>query len=89
MSANSTVRRFRSPPLALSELSNWSDAWEDSGALIGLPQLSQNRLSIPLVWPQDAHFGPMGTPHPRQKELVSLLSLPHRGHFIARPQLEV
>ena len=39
ISANSTVRRFRSPPLALSELSNWWDHCEGRAAeVIGLPQ---------------------------------------------------
>src|SRR5689334_21054029 len=83
ISANRTVRRFRSPPLALSELSNWAEACGEGVAVSGLPQLSQNRLSIRLACPHEAQRGPTGAPHPPQNELVSLLSLPHCGHFIA------
>ena len=47
ISANSTVRRFRSPPLALNELSNWLDSCERGAAeLMALPQFTQKRLSI-------------------------------------------
>src|SRR6266700_2080803 len=83
MSANSTVRRFRSPPLALSERSNWSDDSDGvADVLSRLPQLAQKWLPTRLAWPQDAHLGPRGAPQATQNELVSLLSPPHCGHCI-------
>jgi hypothetical protein len=83
MSANKTVSRFRSPPLALRERSNWSDGSKGrADPLSGLLQLPQKRLPTRLAWPQAVHFGPRGNPHASQNEFVSLLSCPHRVHRI-------
>src|SRR5450432_2283264 len=76
MSAKITVRRLRSPPLALRTRSTSSadgrgEAAEPKGAL----QLPQKWLLGRLIWPQAAQAGSSGFPQVSQNALVALLSL--------------
>ncbi len=82
-SANITVRRLCSPPLALKDRSSCSEdlavgVKERSLAV----QLPQKRLFGRFVWPQAAHVGPSGVPHASQKAFVMAFSALQFGQRI-------
>src|SRR5712691_8881627 len=86
MSANSTVRRLRSPPLALSERSNCSEESEGvADKASGLLHWAQKRLPGRFWCPQAAHVCPSGAPHASQKAFAVLLPPPQCGQCITLP----
>src|SRR3954453_11351663 len=74
MSANRTVRRLRSPPLALSDLKTCCQDWfaVPATGLSAALHLPQYRAADPLRCPQALHSIPREAPHPSQYSLVAL-----------------
>src|SRR5277367_2214087 len=75
MSANRTVRRLRSPPLAFSDLNICCQDWFDASVANGVSaalHLPQKRLLGPLRWPQALQTIARDAPHPSQYSLVAL-----------------
>src|ERR1700722_8075933 len=75
MSAKTTVRCLRSPPLMLRTRSTSSVVGRDERAARGVAQLPQNRLFGRLRWLHAAQTIPSGFPHVSQNAFVALLSL--------------
>jgi hypothetical protein len=85
MSANITVSRLYSPPLTLSDRSNWLEFIAAAAAEASkLPQWPQKRLSGRLTWPQALQVSCSEAPHASQKALVVRLSALQLGHCIGR-----
>src|ERR1700692_3206387 len=87
MSANSNVRRLRSPPLVLSDRRM---RCEDGSGLAdvdtsAVPHCPQKRLVGPLMWLQTSHLIPRDAPQFSQKSLPALFWLSHREHCMHSP----
>src|SRR5579871_3724642 len=87
MSANSSVRFLRSPPLVLSERSNWLGVGSARPVLLAsaTPQWPQNLLEGPLIVWQASHLRPNGAPQLSQKPFSGLFKLPHCSHCMDNP----
>src|SRR4029078_12919343 len=78
MSANSTVRRLRSPPLLLRDRSRRCEGPPPTALCVSaVPHWPQNRLAEPLIWLHASHLIPNGAPQFSQYPLSTLFCLPH------------